>query len=282
MGTLPLFVEPNSHRDRALGMILGAACGAREGRRLQGPRAIATDWPQAEAVLLHTGRSLLEVGRFDAADLLRRLIKAWAAQAGQPKLLRAVNSERPPAPCTSFIAGLAPIAIIRQTDRKTAQFEALQLARTFNATPAEAEALEVASVFLRRALLGGGRDQALGPMQWEGEDQVAAMAAGRSLPLGAPRDLIAAVDQARTVALQDVSLAAGFTALRAVQASEAAFILSGMLMGGLQGRALFVRDPFAPQDPLSTCAQLERLGDDLLARLHDARAHSYAARRHRP
>lgn len=280
MGALPLFPQGDPGRDRALGALLGAARGARESRRLMGGRA-AADWPDAQAVMIHTAHGLLETGTLAPGDLLRRLLTDWAQGMGRPRLLRVLDPEHPRHTGHGFVAGLAVVGILRQADRRTAQQEAMHLAALMNATPHESEALELASIFIRRALLSGDAAHALEAMDWEGDHRVAAVAAGRSLPTDEPRDVVSALDQARTLALNAESLAIGFDALVRVGAAPVAFILTGMMVGAARGAAdLGLLPPASDRHPTTT-ARLEAIGGQLLARVHDARASTYALPRRR-
>ena len=92
MGALPLFPQGDPGRDRALGALLGAARGAREARRFMGGTA-AADWPDAQAVMIHTAHALLETGTLAPADLLRRLLTDWAQGMGRPRLLRVTDPD---------------------------------------------------------------------------------------------------------------------------------------------------------------------------------------------
>lgn len=257
MSMLPLFLEMDPTRDRALGMVFGALHGAQAARRLAPP---AFDWPQAEDVLLHLSESLVERDELSPPDLVRRLVIAWAAQTGQPSLIRSVGSDPRPDRSMAWVAGLAPICARRQGDQRTAQFEAAQVAKTFNATVAEGEAMEICTVYLRRAMLTGDRQQALAPFEWAGDPRVGRLTAGDSLPMDTERDLVAAMDQARSVAMCHVSFPVVVEALVAARAEPAAFILAGMIFGALDGRALFLGSH------LQRTARLELAIDRLLHR----------------
>jgi hypothetical protein len=280
MGALPLFPQGDPERDRALGALLGAARGARESRRLMGGAA-AGDWPDAQTVMLHTGEVLLERGALEPGDLLRRLLSDWAQGMGRPRLLRVLEPERPRRTGHGFVAGLAPVTILRQGDRIRAQSEVVHLAALFNASSAESEAMEVAGVFMSLALLGIGAENALAPLDWLGDARVADVAAGRSRPTDEPRDFVSALDQARTLTLSEEDLAVGFDALVRVGAAPAAFILTGMLAGACRGATElgFLRGP-ADRHPTST-TRLEALAGRILARLHDSRACTHALPRRR-
>ena len=270
MGALPLFPQGDPGRDRALGALLGAARGAREARRFMGGTA-AADWPDAQAVMIHTAHALLEAGTLAPADLLRRLLTDWAQGMGRPRLLRVTDPDRPQRTGHGFIAGLAVISILRRTDRRTAQQEAIHLAALLNASPAETEDLEVASIFIRRALLSGDPAHAFEPMEWEGDERVAAVSTGQSLPTDEPRDLVSALDQARTLILNTDSLTIAFDALVRVGASPAAFIMTGMFAGAVRGAADLGFIANHPDRHPTTTARLEAIGGQLLARAHDAR-----------
>lgn len=257
MEPLP-FISAAPAFDRAVGMVWGAACGARIGGR---PTA---SWPSCDDMLVHLSESLIEHQRLAIDDVLRRLIRAWAQRAGRPAAVSVVG-ETTRASTAAFVAGLAPICIHRRTNRKAAQAEVAELAMQFGAGAAGGEALELMSIFLRLAILGEGRGRALATLHWEGDHRVARVAAGQSLPIETQRDLVAAVDQARTLALRRVSLTTGFTALASIHAGQDAFILTGALIGALEGRRAFINDPAA--DRIGTpSARLERLVEDLLSR----------------
>jgi hypothetical protein len=268
MGSLPLLAPLNASRDRAMGLLYGAVVGAQAARRASWRDQPSPDWPSAEAVVLHTGDTLLETGDLDPKDLLRRLIQQWARDVGRPRLVHAgqgVHRHRHQPTTGGWTAALAPVAILRLTDRKTAQFEAAQWARAINAPTAEVEAMELASLFLRRALMAGRTGTALEPLHWEGDARVAAVAGGHSLPLDTNRDLVAAVDQAFVLAKRQVSLTTAVAALATIHASDAAFILTAMLIGALDGRGAFVGQA-AFQSQARLAGALEILGDALLAR----------------
>ncbi|MBO9501507.1 hypothetical protein [Brevundimonas sp. A19_0] len=232
----------------------------------------AADWPDAQAVMIHTAHTLLETGTLAPADLLRRLLTDWAQGMGRPRLIRVTDGYRPQRTGHGFIAGLAVISILRKTDRRTAQQEAIHLAALLNASPAETEALEVASIFIRRALLSGDPAHTFEPMEWEGDDRVAAVSKGLSLPTDEPRDLVSALDQARTLVLNTDSLTIAFDALVRVGASPAAFIMTGMFAGAVRGAADLGFIANHPDRHPTTTARLEALGGQLMARAHDARA----------
>lgn len=258
MSMLPLVLEVDPTRDRALGMVFGAVHGAQAARRLAPP---AFDWPQAEDVVLHVSESLVERDELSTADLVRRLVGAWALQAGRPSLIRSVGSDPRPAPSLAWVAGLAPICARRRVDQRTAQFEAAQVARTFNADPAEGEAMEVCTLYLRRALLTGDRQKTLAPFEWAGDPRLGRLTAGDSLPLDTQRDLVAALDQARSAATCHVSFPVILEALVSVRAEPAAFILAGMIMGALEGRSLFLG-----YGPLQEAHRVELAVDRLIQR----------------
>lgn len=255
MGNLPLFIEADPTRDRALGMIWGAACGARAGHQ-------GSSWPSADDMLTHLSESLIQHPSFDIQDVLRRLIRAWAQRAGRPTL-KTVTEPTTRASTVGFVAGLVPICIVDRTDRMGAQALAAELAMTFATHPAEGEALELMTRFLRLALLGQNRAQALQPLCWEGDPRVRRVAAGLSLPIETRSDLVAAVDQARGVAVRRIPVTAAFAALAAVNASEAAYILGGALIGALDGSRAFLASPYADRANTRSAA-LERLVDKLL------------------
>jgi hypothetical protein len=256
MGNLPLFIEADLTRDRALGMVWGAACGVRAGYQ-------GSSWPSGDDMLTHLSESLVQDPSFDIQDVLRRLIRAWAQRAGRPTL----TSVTEPINRTStvgFVAGLVPICIVNRTGGMAAQARAAELAMTFGALPAEGEALELMTRYLVLALLGLDRAQSLQPLSWEGGDpRVRRVAAGLSLPIETRRDLVAAIDQARGVAMRRIPMPAAFAALAVVNASEAAYILGGALIGALDGSRAFPAGPYA--DRVNTrSATLERIVDQLL------------------
>lgn len=255
MGNLPLFIEADPTRDRALGMIWGAACGARAGHQ-------GSSWPSGGDMLTHLSESLVQNPSFDIQDVLRRLIRAWAQRAGRPTLT-SVTEPTTRGSTVGFVAGLVPICIVDRTDRMAAQARAAELAMTFGACPAEGEALELMTRFLRLALLGQNRAQVLQPLCWEGDPRVCRVAVGLSLPIETRTDLVAAIDQARGVAVRRIPASAAFAALAAVKASEAAYILGGALIGALDGSRAFLTGPYA--DRVNTrSATLERMVDQLL------------------
>lgn len=268
MSVLPLFLESDPTRDRALGMVIGAVHGAQAARRLA-PGGL--DWPQAEDVLLHLSESLVELDELRPTDLVRRLVGAWAAQAGRPSLIRTVAAGYRPQTSSAWVAGLAPICCRRQGDQRTAQFEAAQLAKTFNAAPAEGEAMEVCSRYLRQAILTGDRKRALVAFDWAGDRRVRRLTEGRSLPLNPECDLVAALDQARAAALCHVAFPVVLEALVTVRAEPAALILAGMLVGALEGRA-----PFLNTGPTHQSTRLELAIDRLLHRAKQPRASNTA------
>ncbi|MBB5772093.1 hypothetical protein HNP47_002097 [Brevundimonas vesicularis] len=236
MSTGFLFVAPDPILDRGKAMMVCAELAAREARcRKDAQRA----WPTAEAILVHLGRSLIDLGEFDRSDLLRRLLGDWAARVGRPRLAvvggrNGVARAMVEAPA-EWVAGLAPLALLHRTDRRAAQFDVAQMAQLFNCPSDQAEALEVFSIFLRRALSGESRDTVLQPLAWAGDARVAAVCDGQSLPIDDPRDLVAAVGQARSLALADIALPIAFEALSGVQASRPAFILTAMLIAAFDG-----------------------------------------------
>lgn len=238
MSTGFLFVAPDPILDRGKAMMVCAQLAAREARCSRDAQGA---WPTAEALLVHLGRSLIDLGEFDRSDLLRRLLGDWAARVGRPRL--AVVGGRDGAAQAiveapaEWVAGLVPLALLHRTDRRAAQFDVAQMAQLFNCPSDQAEALEVFSIFLRRALSGESRDTVLQPLAWAGDERVAAVCDGQSLPIDDPRDLVAAVDQARTLAAADIALPIAFQALGSVQASRPAFILTGMLIAAFDGGA---------------------------------------------
>lgn len=260
MGPVVPFMEADPVRDRAVGLVWGAACGARVS---QEP---ASAWPTAQDMLVQVGGSLVECRRLSVDDVLRRLIRAWSQRAGRPAVVQGLCGTTH-ASTAGFVAGLAPICIHRRHDRKAAQAEVADLAMQFAAGAAGGEALELVSMYMRLVLLGQDRRQALAPLDWEGDARVARVAAGQSLPLNTRRDLVAAVDQARALALRCVSLETAFAALATVGAAKAAFILTGALIGALDGQSAFAIDPQADR-AYTPSAELERLVDDLLALDH--------------
>lgn len=238
MGSGCLFAAPDPILDRGKAMMVCAQLAAREARCSRDDQRA---WPTAEAVLVHLGRSLIDLGEFDRSDLLRRLLGDWAARVGQPRL--AVVGGRDGAAQAiveapaEWVAGLVPLALLHRTDRRAAQFGVAQMAQLFNCHGDQAEALEVFSIFLRRALSGESRDTVLQPLTWAGDVRVAAVCDGQSLPIDDPRDFVAAVDQARSLARANISLPIAFQALGSVQASRPAFILTGMLIAAFDGVA---------------------------------------------
>jgi len=255
MSTSPLFLEEDPNRDRAVGLILGALHGARAAAECD---AASTDWPRADDVLLHLAESLVEHDELHTPDLLRRLITAWASRAGRGTLVGSVGARRQPGPAADWVVGLAPICVAALDDQRGAQFAAAQLAKAFNASSAEGEALEVLSHFLGLAILTRDRRQALAPWEWLGDTRVGQMASGRSLPIATARDLVASVDQARCVTLCHVSFPTMLEALRSVAAPAATFMMTGMLLGALEGRLAFVGQP-AIQVPTRLEVAIDRL-----------------------
>ncbi|RYG18451.1 MAG: hypothetical protein EON96_04885 [Caulobacteraceae bacterium] len=251
------FITADPIFDRAVGMVWGAACGARVGEQP------ASSWPTCDDILVHLAASLIEHKRLAIDDVFRRLIRAWAQRAGRPAVVSAVGPTTQ-ASTAAFVAGLAPICILRRTDRKAAQAEAAELAMQFGAGAAGGEALELMTIFLRFAVLGEGRALALAPLHWEGEDRVAHVAGGRSLPIEPKRDLVAAVDQARALALRQVSLTTAFTALASINAGQDAFILTGALIGALDGRQAFISDPGIDRTGTPS-ARMEQLVGELMS-----------------
>lgn len=260
MADLPLFSDADWVRDRAIGMVWGAACGARVGHKP------TSAWPSSDDVLLHLSESLIEHQQLVIDDVVRRLIRAWAERAGRPAVVQGLGATSH-ASTAAFVAGLAPICILRRTNRKAAQVEVAKLALQFSVGATNGEALELMSIFLRLAVLGQERSAALAPLHWVGDLRVNCVAAGQSLPVDTRRDLAAAVDQARTLALRRVSLTAAFTALSAIQAGQAAFILAGALIGALDGRGAFLNDLNLNRTNTPS-ARMERLVDGLLALEH--------------
>jgi len=268
MGSGFLFAAPDPMLDRGKAMMIcaqAAACRARAG---DGGRPA---WPTAEAVLVHLGRSLIDLGEFDRSDLLRRLLGDWAAQAGRPRL--AVIGGRdgvdhPTAePCLEWVAGLAPLVLLHRNDRRAAQFAVTQMAQLFNCPADQTEALEVFSIFLRRALLGETCETVLQPLAWAGDARVAAVCDGQSLPIDDPRDLVAAVDQARALALAKVGLSIAFDALGRVNARRAAFILTATLIAAFDegcGRSEAEVQPQSQAHAASHSALLELIALRLL------------------
>lgn len=221
--------------DRAVGMVWGAACGARVGQQP------TSSWPTCDDVLLHLSASLVDHRRLAIDDVLRRLIRAWAQRAGRPVDVSVVGPTTR-ASTAGFVAGLAPLCIFHRSDRRAAQGEVAELAMHFGASQAGGEGLELMSTYLRLAILGKDRSSALSPIHWEGHHRVAEVAEGRSLPLDSERDLVAAVDQARALALSRTPLTQAFMGLAAVNADQSAFILTGALIGAFDGRQEFLAD----------------------------------------
>lgn len=257
MGPVLPFITIDPTRDRAVGMVWGAACGARVGQKP------TSAWPSSDDMLIHLSESLIKHQRLAIDDVLHRLIRAWSQKAGRPTLVQGV-SKTTHASTGAFVAGLAPICILRRTNRIAAQAEVAELAMQFAVGQAGGEALELMSIFLRLAIMGQGRDEALAPLHWEGDVRVARVAGGHSLPIETSRDLVAAVDQARTLALRRASLTTAFTALASINADQGAFILTGALIGGLEGRSAFLTDLHADRADTPS-ARLESLVGALFA-----------------
>jgi len=250
------FITTDPIFDRAVGMVWGAACGARVGEQP------SSSWPSCDDILVHLTASLIEHQRLVIDDVFRRLIRAWAQRTGRPAVVSSVGPTTQ-ASTAAFVASLIPICILRRTNRRAAQAETAELAMHFGAGAAGGEALELMSIFLRLAILGQGRGKALAPFQWEGEEHVARVADGRSLPIETSRDLVAAADQARTLALRWVSLTTAFTALASINAGQDAFILTGALIGALDGRQAFITDPRGDRTGTPSAA-MEQLVRELL------------------
>lgn len=276
-----LFAAPDPILDRGKAMMVCAELAAREARCSKDAQRA---WPTAEAILVHLGRSLIDLGEFDRSDLLRRLLGDWAARVGRPRL--AVVGGRDGAARAmveapaEWVAGLVPLALLHRTDRRAAQFDVAQMAQLFNCPSDQSEALEVFSIFLRRALSGESRDTVLQPLAWAGDARVASVCDGQSLPIDDPRDLVAAVDQARSLALADIALPIAFEALSRVQASRPAFILTAMLIAAFDGS---LRRPDVGAQAQSTAqassptALLELIARQLLE--HQSRPHRHSASR---
>lgn len=260
MGAAPSFIRGDPIGDRAVGMVWGAACGARVGQQP------TSAWPSSDDVLLHLSESLIDHQKLDMDDVMRRLIRAWALRAGRPAAVEGFG-ETTHVSTAAFVAGLAPICILRRTDRKAAQAEVAGLAMQFAVGAAGGEALELMSVFLRLAILGQGRAEALASLRWEGDPRVSRVAAGHSLPIDTRRDLVAAVDQARTLGLRCVSLTTAFAALASIQAGQSAYILTGALIGAFEGRGAFLTDLHMNRTGTPS-ARLERLVNGLFALDH--------------
>jgi hypothetical protein len=117
-------------------------------------------------------------------------------------------------------------------------------------------------------------------LAWAGDARVASVCDGQSLPIDDPRDLVAAVDQARSLALADIALPIAFEALSRVQASRPAFILTAMLIAAFDGS---LRRPDVGAQAQSTAqassptALLELIARQLLE--HQSRPHRHSASR---
>lgn len=264
MGSLPLLAPLDAGRDRALGLLHGAIQGARAARAFAGQVYEPGAWVRAEAVVLHAGRALVETGRLEPHDLIRRLIRQWVSDLGRPWAVHRGEGQARGRGSGDWVAALGPSAIVHLMDRREAQVQAAELGKAFQAAPAEVEALELISVFVRRSLLTGRACLGLAPVHWEGDPRVAAVAAGESLPLNTERDLVSATDQAFTLAARRVHPATAFAALASVNASDPAFILTGMLIGASQGRCVFINAPAATRTDPRIADALDALGDALL------------------
>lgn len=157
----------------------------------------------------------------------------------------------------TFIVAVAPVCLRTMGRSRDAQRDLHALALAFEQTPADVEALEVAGRFIGRALLGYGKRMVFEPITWIGDDHVAWVAGGGSLPKECRSGLASALAQARAVALRGSCWPVAARVLKAIRAEPSAFILAGMLFGAMYGPRSFVPLP-------SNASALAALADGLL------------------
>lgn len=246
MVALPLLDLLPRHGQRAEGLLLGASAGAAAARGRGDTPFLA--WPDPETVLLHAARGCMEHGRFISQDLIRRLVADWAGRHGPGHGVLRDVTRLMPRQSSGFIAAVAPICLRGRGRGRDTQQDLHALGMVFQQPAADVEALEVAGRFIGRALLGYGRRVVFEPIAWLGDAHVAHLASGDSLDLADRTSLAAALDQARTGVMADVSWPVTIQALVAVEARPAAFVLAGMLLGALNGTWPFHRLPPGKDD----------------------------------
>jgi len=247
--------EPDARR-RAEGLILGASAGASAAWNLRQHRSSECLNPQA--VLVHAAQSCLKHRRFVANDLISRLRSDDTGLHGQDRgSLRSMEVSMPKASQT-FIVAVAPVCLRTMGRSRSAQRDLHSLGLAFQQTPADVEALEVTGRFIGRALLGYGKGTVFEPITWiGGDDHVACVAGGGSLPKECRGSLASALAQARAISLRESRWPVAARTLKAIHAEPPAFVLAGMFLGAMYGPRSFT--PLQPN-----ARALAALADGLL------------------
>lgn len=218
--------------------MLGAGAGASAARGLGEDRS--SECPNPKAVLVHAAESCLKHQRFVANDLISRLRSDDTGRCGQDRgSLRSMQVSMPKASQT-FIVAVAPICLRAMGRSRDAQQDLHGLGLAFQQTPADVEALEVTGRFIGRALLGYGKRTVFEPIAWiGGDDHVACVAGGGSLPKECRGSLASAIAQARAISLRESRWPVAARALKAACVEPSAFVLAGMLLGAMYGPRSF-------------------------------------------
>lgn len=235
--------------------MLGTSAGASAAWDLGEHRSSECLDPQA--VLIHAAQSCLGRRRFVTDDLIARLRWDETVRHGQDRgTLRSMEVSMPEASQT-FIVAVAPVCLRATGRSRDAQLDLHALGLAFQQTPADVEALEVAGRFIGRALLGYGKRTVFEPITWiGGDDQVAWVAGGGSLPKECRGGLASALAQARAVALRESRWPVAARVLKAIHTEPSAFVLAGMLLGAMYGPRSF--SPLPP-NAIALTALADRL-----------------------
>ena len=213
--------------------MLGASAGASAAWSLEEHRF--SECPNPQAVLVHAAQSCLKHRRFVANDLIFRL-RLHGQDRGS---LRSMEVSMPKASQT-FIVAVAPVCLRTMGRSRDAQRDLHALGLAIQQPPADLEALEVTGRLIGRARLGYGKQTVFEPITWiGGDDHVAYVAGGGSLPKECRGSLASALAQARAISLRESRWPAAARALKAIHAEPPAFVLAGMLLGAMCGPRSF-------------------------------------------
>ncbi len=222
--------------------MLGASAGASAAWSVRQHRSSERLNPQA--ALVHAAQSCLKHRCFVANDLISRLRSDDTGLHGEDRgSLRSMEVSMPKASQT-FIVAVAPVCLRTMGRSRDAQRDLHSLGLAFQQTPADVEALEVTGRLIGRALLGYGKRTVFEPITWiGGDDHVACVAGGGSLPRECRGSLASALAQARAVVLRWSRWPVAAGALKAAHAEPSAFVLAGMLLGAMYGPRSFSPSP---------------------------------------
>lgn len=214
--------------------MLGTSAGASAAWDLGEHRSSECLDPQA--VLIHAAQSCLGRRRFVTDDLIARLRSDETVRHGQDRgTLRSMEVSMPKASQT-FIVAVAPVCLRARGRSRETQRDLHALGSAFRQTPADVEALEITGRFIGRALLGYEKGTVFEPITWiGGDDHVACVAGGGSLPKECRGSLASALAQARAISLRESRWPVAARALKAIHAEQPALVLAGMLLGAMYG-----------------------------------------------